>query len=114
MWTVTLNETYQLDLQRAVSKQIDWHDLSAKSKIRIFFAQSDWPIQIKAVSASETGAADTLLLHKADPNNSEQPALSPAFAVKLTNAPQRILFADYMLKNVAGAKTSKSLVVSLR
>lgn len=113
MWTVSFNETYRLDLQRTVSKQVGWHDLSAKSKIRIFFARSDWPNQIKAVSASETGRADNLLLHKADPSNSEQPALSPSFAVKLTNVPQRILFADYMLKDVAGAKTSKSLVVSL-
>src|SRR5262245_582390 len=138
IWTIDLAKNYHLDLQTQRKKELDWGKLPVSAKMHRFFAGAHWPLYIKAVSASAEGKAGVFFLYKTAPNstspnstsnnstlsnitlpnstapnNPPQLEPSPSYVVKLTNAPQRCLFAEYVLKNFGGAKIPKSLVVSL-
>jgi hypothetical protein len=112
-FTIVRNEPYSFNLQANSAVQVDWGDLSTSMKMRVFFSRTDWPHQIKAVGAQGDGDDGVLLLYKADASGGG-PAAAPAYTVRLTDAPQRILFAEYLLKNGGGAKIPKGMVVNLQ
>jgi hypothetical protein len=117
---VSLNQFYRLDLKDMnsqgpnVAHQVQWNAASGpKMKMRQFFANANWAQQIHSVDISTSGAkGGVVFLYKNKPN-SQAAEDFPAFVVKYTVAPERMLFAEHLLKTIAGAKIPKSLSVYL-
>lgn len=117
---VSLNQFYRLDLKdmttqdASVAHQVQWNAASGpKMKMRQFFANANWAQQIHSVDISTSGAkGGVLFLYRKKPN-SQAAEDFPAFVVKYTVAPERMLFAEHLLKTIAGAKIPKSLSVYL-
>jgi len=97
-----------------VAHQVQWNAASGpKMKMRQFFANANWAQQIHSVDISTSGAkGGVVFLYKKKPNSQAAEAL-PAFVVKYTVAPERMLFAEHLLKTIASAKIPKSLSVYL-
>ena len=117
---VSLNQFYRLDLKDMnsqgpnVAHQVQWNTATGpKMKMRQFFANANWAQQIHSVDVSTSGAkGGVVFLYKKRPN-SDTAENFPAFVVKYTVAPERMLFAEHLLKTIAGAKIPKSLPVYL-
>jgi|SRR5919199_3523993 hypothetical protein len=118
-----LDKFYQLDLEKT-KEQITEIEPSLSAKpgginmaMRKFFANSNggsWENEIHSVDVSTSGAkGGVLFLYEKDPNNIPPVKNQPSYVVKLTDAPQRVLFAEYVLKKIGNAKIPKSLVVEL-
>lgn len=117
---VSLNEFYRLDLKDMTSQdpnvahQVQWNAVSGpKMKMRQFFANANWVQQIHSVDISTSGAKGGVLFLYRNKPNSQAAEDFPAFVVKYTVAPERMLFAEHLLKTIAGAKIPKSLSVYL-
>ena len=117
---VSLNQFYRLDLKDMnsqgpnVAHQVQWAAVGGpKMKMRQFFANANWAQEIHSVDISTKGAkGGVVFLYKKKPNSQAAEDL-PAFVLKYTVAPERMLFAEHLLKTIAGAKIPKSLSVYL-
>jgi hypothetical protein len=117
---VSLNQFYRLDLKDMnsqgpnVAHQVQWNAANGpKMKMRQFFADPNWAQQIHSVDISTSGAKGGVVFLYKKKRNSQDSEDFPAFVVKYTVAPERMLFAEHLLKSIAGAKIPKSLSVYL-
>jgi hypothetical protein len=91
-----------------------------KMKMRRFFADNNWMDALHSVDLSTSGQkGGVIFLYKKQPDPNQQgqylnvAAPQPAFVVKLTNSPEQMLFAEYVLKQIGQAKIPKGLVIEL-
>jgi hypothetical protein len=117
---VSLNQFYRLDLKDMrsagpnVAHQVQWNAQTGhKMKMRQFFANAQWAQQIHSVDISSSGAKGGVVFLYKKKANSQEAEDTPAYVVKYTVAPERMIFAEYLLKTIAGAKLPRSLPVYL-
>jgi hypothetical protein len=109
-----LDKFYQLDLKetRKQLAEIDTSVINPQMNMRRFFQNLNWDQAIHSVDISTGGIkGGVLFLYEKDNQDNAKP--QPSYVVKLTNAPQQTLFAEYVLKHIGQAKIPKSLVVEL-
>jgi len=110
---IKLGEIYSINLNQLRAKLLS---NGTGMKMRRFFVSPNWDNEICAVGASSGGGkGGVLFLYKyLNPQNKAQgPEDSPAYAIKLTDSPQQVLFAEHVLRNYGRFKVPKSLAVFL-
>lgn len=79
---------------------------------RKFFQDPKWLKNIHSFDISSDGVrGGVLFLYKKTTTN--QCEAEPSFIIKLVDSPARLLFAEYALRALAGAKTPKSLAMEI-